>query len=153
MVERCVACSSPLLQDKRDNSPSLQGQSSEIMMAENLDDPFADETAPAPPPKKKSLFTKSLWNKPVKPVEQKEGIDFFSRAEEMWPERLAEEKRKREKKLVKLERKRSTVSAERKPSSTPDNKRRRVSREDPKRRFSNGSVNHDDADEASWTRR
>jgi len=122
-------------------------------MAENIDDPFAEEAAPAPPPKKKSLFTKSLWNNPAKPAEQKEGIDFFSRAEEMWPERLAEEKRKRQKKLVKLERKRSTVSAERKPSSTPDSKRRRVSKEEPERHSSEGSVNHDDPVEASWTRR
>ena len=121
-------------------------------MAEDLDDPFAKDEAPVP--KKKSLFTKSLWNKQVKPVEQKEGIDFFSRAEEMWPSRLAEEDRKRQKKFVKLERKRSTASTERKHSDTPDMKRRRLSqKEEPERHSSEGSLNHDDPDEASSTRR
>ena len=121
-------------------------------MSEDLDDPFAKGNAPLP--RKKSLFSKSLWNKPVKPVEQKDGIEFFSRAEEMWESRVAEEGRKRQKKLVKLERKRSTASVERKHSTTPDGKKRRLSqKEDPERQSSEGSPNLDDQDEAPWTRR
>lgn len=117
-------------------------------MAESLGDGLAKGTAP--PPRKKSLFSKS-W---AKPVEQKEGIDFFSRADELWPSRLAEEERRRQKKAVKLEQKRSTASAERKSSSTPDGKRRRVSQnEEHGRHSSEGSLNHADPDEASWTRR
>jgi hypothetical protein len=41
--------------------------------------------------------------------------------------RLAEEERKRQKKLEKIERKQSTASAERKASKTPEAKRRRIS--------------------------
>lgn len=115
-------------------------------MAEALEDGLAKEATS--PPKKKSLFTKSTWGKPA---EQKEGIDFFSRAEELWPSRLAEDERKRQKKAIKLERKRSTASAERKPSSTPDSKRRRLSQNGLERHSSEDSLNHD-LDEASWTR-
>lgn len=117
-------------------------------MAEAAGDILSKETAP--PPKKKSLFNTS-WRKPVA---QKEGIDFFSRADELWPSRLAEEERKRQKKAAKLERKRSTASAERKATSPPDSKRRRVSQNgDHERHSSEGSVNYDDPDEASWTHR
>ena len=104
----------------------------------------------ASPPKRKTLFTKSTW---TKPAAQKEGIEFFSRADELWPTRVAEEERRRQKKAIKLERKRSTASAERKPLSTPDSKRRRVSRNEDERHSSNGSVNHDEPDEAFWARR
>lgn len=41
--------------------------------------------------------------------------------------RIAEEERKRQKKLEKKERRRSTVSVERKALSTPESKRRRIS--------------------------
>jgi hypothetical protein len=118
-------------------------------MAEALEDGPVGEVAA--PPKKKSLFSKSTW---AKPVAQKEGIEFFSRADELWPSRLAEEERKRQKKAIKLERKRSTASAERKPSSTPESKKRRVSQnEEHEHHSSEGSLNHEDPDETSWTRR
>ena len=117
-------------------------------MAEAPGDALAQETAS--PLKKKSLFSKT-WSKPVA---QKEGIDFFSRADELWPMRLAEEERKRQKKAAKLEGKKSTSSAERKASSPPGSKRRRVSHNgELERHPSDGSVNHDDPDEASWTHR
>ena len=109
-----------------------------------------DSRATAAPAKKKSLFNKSAW---AKPAAQKEGIDFFSRADELWPERLAEEERKRHKKATKLERKRSTASAEKKPSSIPDSKRRRVSQNEVERHSSEGSPNEHDPEETSWTRR
>ncbi|KAG0651124.1 hypothetical protein D0Z07_2607 [Hyphodiscus hymeniophilus] len=103
----------------------------------------------AVPSGKKSLFSKSIW---AKPAAQKEGIEFFSRADELWPSRLAEEERKRQKKATKLERKRSTLSAERRTSSTPDSKRRRVSQNEDDRHSSEGSLNHEDPDEASRAR-
>ena len=93
-------------------------------------DPFDEEpskAAPAPA-KKKSLFSNSSWSKPQEP---EDGIEFFSRAKELYPIRVAEEERKRKKKVAKQkqERKRSTASAERKDSSTPELKRRRLSSE------------------------
>lgn len=91
-------------------------------------DPFADEPSedvPAPP-KKKSLFGNPAWSKSKEPDE---GVDFFSRAKELYPMRVAEEERKRQKKLAKQvqERKASSSSAERRVSSSPGVKRRRVS--------------------------
>lgn len=107
-----------------------------------------------PPPKKKSLFARSTWGKPNKPVEQKDGIDFFTRTDELWESSVAEEERKRQKRQIKLERKKSTASAERKDSDTPDSKRRRVTpKTEQEKLSSDGSPNHDDLDEASWTRR
>lgn len=87
----------------------------------------SSKDAPAPP-KKRSLFGNPAWSKPQ---ESKEGIDFFSRAKELYPMRVAEEERKLQKKLAKQrqERKRSTASAERKASSTPEVKRQRLSSE------------------------
>jgi hypothetical protein len=95
-------------------------------MEEELNDELSKK--PAVPSKKKSLFSKPTW---TKPQESEEGIDFFSRAKELYPMRLAEEERKRQKKLEKRiqDRKRSTASAERLPSRTPEGKRRRVSSE------------------------
>jgi hypothetical protein len=105
----------------------------------------------SPPPKKRSLFQKPAW---AKPVAQKEGIEFFSRAEELWPSRLAEEERKRQKKATKIQRQRPTASPERKAPSTSDAKRRRVSLDrDHERASSEGSLNHDDPEESSWRRR
>jgi hypothetical protein len=95
-------------------------------MAESLGSgPSKDGRAP---PKMKSLFSNPTWSKPL---ESEEGIEFFSRAKELYPMRVAEEERKLRKKLSrqKQERKRSTASAERKASSTPEPKRRRVSSE------------------------
>lgn len=93
-------------------------------MAEALGDgPPKDSGAP---PKKKSLFGNAAWSKPQ---ESEEGIDFFSRAKELYPLRVAEEERKRRKKLEKQkqERKTSAASAESKTSITPEVKRRRIS--------------------------
>jgi hypothetical protein len=63
-------------------------------MAEDPGNPSANDAAPVPKGNPPSLNAKSLWNKPVKPVEQKERIDFFSRAEEMWLSKVAEEEGK-----------------------------------------------------------
>jgi hypothetical protein len=98
------------------------------------------------PPKKRSLFSKTFFQ----PSDAEMGVDFFSRSKDIFPERLAEEQRKREKKLAKLERKRSTASAE-EALRTPDGKRRRISAhaED----SSDNSANHDQLEEAAWNRR
>ena len=107
----------------------------------------------APPPKKKSLFARSTWGKPETPVEQKAGIDFFTRTDELWENSVAEQERKRQKRQIKLELKKSSSSAERKASDTPDSKRRRViPKAEQEHHSSDGSPNHDDL-EASWTRR
>jgi hypothetical protein len=101
--------------------------------------------------KKKSLFGKSTWGAPA---EQKDGIEFFSRAEELWPSRLLDDDRRRQKKATKLERKRSGASVERKIQNTQDIKRRRVSQNEEQEPHPSGdSTSHDDADEASWKRR
>ena len=94
------------------------------IMAESIGE-GSSKDVPAPP-KKRSLFGNPAWSKPQ---ESEEGIDFFSRAKELYPMRVAEEERKLQKKLVKQrqERKRSTASAERKASSTPEVKRQRLS--------------------------
>lgn len=93
-------------------------------MAEDLGD--GSSKILSAPPKKKSLFGNPTWSKPP---ESEEGIDFFSRAKELYPLRVAEEERKRQKKLAKQKQqhKRSSGSAERRASSTPELKRRRVS--------------------------
>lgn len=87
----------------------------------------SSKDAPAPP-KKRSLFGNPSWSKPE---ESQDGIDFFSRAKELYPMRIAEEERKLQKKLArqKQERKRSGASVERKASITPDVKRQRLSSE------------------------
>jgi hypothetical protein len=95
-------------------------------MAESVGE-GSSKDVPAPP-KKRSLFGNSAWSKPQ---ESEEGIDFFSRAKELYPMRVAEEERKLQRKLAKQrqERRRSTASAERKASSTPEVKRQRLSSE------------------------
>jgi hypothetical protein len=77
-----------------------------------------------PPPKKKSLFSKKIL---AQATEVEEGVDFFSRSHEIFPQRLAEEERRLQKKLVKLERKRTSSSVEEKEPSPYEEKRRRVS--------------------------
>lgn len=91
-------------------------------------------------PKKKSLFSNPTWSKPQ---ESEEGIEFFSRAKELYPMRIAEEERRRQRKLAKQkqERKRSTASAERRASSTPDIKRQRVSSDAPDNSSNNSPSN------------
>ena len=83
-----------------------------------------DIPPPVAPPKKKSLFKRKTSDVPDKPVE--DGVEFFSRAKDLFPIRAAEEEKRRQKKLERLERKRSTDSVERKVGETPE-KRRRVS--------------------------
>ena len=98
-----------------------------MQVAFAINDSTMGDTGIAPPvalPKKKSLFKRKASAVPEKPVE--DGVEFFSRAKDLFPIRAAEEEKKRKKKLEKLERKRSTASAERKVHSTPE-KRRRLS--------------------------
>jgi hypothetical protein len=75
-------------------------------------------------PKKRSLFNKSAI---ANVTEAEKPVEFFSRAKELFPQRLEEEEYKRQKKLVKAERKRSSTSAELKESTPPGGKKRRVS--------------------------
>ncbi|KAH7417215.1 ubiquitin-2 like Rad60 SUMO-like-domain-containing protein [Cadophora sp. MPI-SDFR-AT-0126] len=85
------------------------------------------EEAPAPPfpPKvKKSLFSKKIT---AKLPDREEPVEFFSRAKDVYHLQLAEEERRRQKKMVKLERKRSSTSAEVKEKSPTGEKRRKVS--------------------------
>jgi len=113
------------------------------------------QDAPAPRaadlPQKMSLFNRPKWSKPA---EQEDEIAFFSRAKELFPRRISEEERKREKKQARAERKRTTESAERKRTTesserkTPDVKRRRISAQE-----DGPAEDHDDDDEEiSWTR-
>jgi hypothetical protein len=92
-------------------------------------EPLGGETSKevSEPQKKRSLFRKPIIAQPTEDHEQDEGVGFFSRAKDLYPMRLAEEERKRQKKLEKTERKRSTASPERKTSKTPEVKRRRIS--------------------------
>ena len=101
---------------------------------------------PAPPAKKRSLFSKTISQL----SEADKAVDFFSRAKEVFPERLAEEQRKREKKIAKLERKRSSASAEKAPS-TPEGKRRRISAQ--AEDSSDSSTDHDKHEHAAWNRK
>ena len=93
-------------------------------------DDFGDlsaEEAPAPPPPpkiKKSLFSKKIT---TKIPDSEEPVDFYSRAKDVYHIQQAEEERRRQKKLVKLERKRSSTSAEVREKSPSGDKRRRVS--------------------------
>ncbi|PVH88287.1 hypothetical protein DL98DRAFT_648437 [Cadophora sp. DSE1049] len=95
-----------------------------------MDDDFGDlsaEEAPAPPPPpkvKKSLFSKKIT---AKIPDSEEPVDFFSRAKDVYHLQHAEEERRRQKKLAKLERKRSSTSGEVKELSPSGAKRRRVS--------------------------
>ena len=77
----------------------------------------------APLPKKRSLFKKPAWSKSAG---ADEAVEFFSRAKELYPMRVAEEERKRERKLGRRERK---TSAERQEQSPAGSKRQRISYE------------------------
>jgi hypothetical protein len=101
------------------------------------------------PKKRPPLFNKPAWSKPG---EQEEGIDLFSRAKDLYPQRVAEEERRRQKKLVKLERKRSTASAERKASNTPETKRRRISSQTDDRHKNSSDINIDQEEVVFSTR-
>ena len=86
---------------------------------------MGEEATVAPAlPKKRSLFSKAAA---AKAAESEEAIDFFSRAKELYPQRLEEEERRREKKLIKLERKKSSASPDVQVTTPPEGKRRRVS--------------------------
>ena len=133
-----------LLRDS--SSPSQVCFSPSILTMADLEDGPAQ--GEVPPPKKKSLFAKPAWAK--EPQEQKAGIDFFSRADELWPGRFHEDQKKSQKKQIRLE-KRPTTSAERKSSRTPDGKRRRMTpKEGTRGHSSEGSLNHDDPNESLW---
>jgi hypothetical protein len=104
-----------------------------------------------PPPKKRSLFTKAAL---AKTSEAEDAVAFFSRANELQAQRLAEEERKRQKNMARLERKRSSASVERN-ETTPEMKRRRTSTDaDGGERYSSeGSVGREELEEVTWTRR
>jgi hypothetical protein len=105
----------------------------------------------AAPPKKRSLFNKATIERAT---EAGEAIEFFSRAKEIYPQRLAEEQRRREKKIGKLERKRSSTSAEIKEASPTGGKKRKVSSQrDARERHSSDSGAELDHEERSWNRR
>jgi hypothetical protein len=110
-------------------------------MADAIDGRPAEEV-PAPP-RKRSLFKKPTWTEPPR-EEVEEGVDLFSRAKNLYPIRVAEEERRRQKKIEKLERKRSTESAERKASKTPEVKRRRISSQADDHSDSSPNAGHDD---------
>ncbi|KAL5320893.1 hypothetical protein ACEPPN_011703 [Leptodophora sp. 'Broadleaf-Isolate-01'] len=112
-----------------------------------MDDDFGDlsaEEAPAPPPPppkvKRSLFAKKIT---AKIPESDEPVDFFSRAKDVYHTQRAEEERRRQKKLVKLERKRSSASAEVQDGSPSGEKRRRVSEQKDGYSSDDNAVNHD----------
>lgn len=116
-------------------------------LAEAMDDDFGDlsaEEAPAPPPPppkvKRSLFAKKIT---AKIPESDEPVDFFSRAKDVYHTQRAEEERRRQKKLVKLERKRSSASAEVQDGSPSGEKRRRVSEQKDGYSSDDNAVNHD----------
>ncbi|PMD40038.1 hypothetical protein L207DRAFT_460856 [Hyaloscypha variabilis F] len=107
---------------------------------------------PVAPPKKRSLFNKSAIERAA---EADKAIDFFSRAKDIYPQRLAEEERRRQKKIVKLERKRSSASAEIKDPMSPGGKKRKVSiqKEGREGQSSDSAGELDQDDERSWNRR
>ncbi|KUJ22413.1 uncharacterized protein LY89DRAFT_714220 [Mollisia scopiformis] len=118
-----------------------------------MDDPFEDEMPQAapPPPKKRSFFSSAAIAKVAAPAEP---MDLFSRAKELHPQILADEERKRQRRLMKLERKRSSTSAEISEITPPEDKRRRLSAQGKGHNIysSDESPNHD-AESSSRTRR
>jgi len=108
------------------------------------------DAEPVAPPKKRSLFSKAARENIS---ETDEAVDFFSRAKEIYPQRLAEEERRRQKKLVKLERKRSSTSADHKESTPPGGKKRRLSSQADERdgHSSDSAGELDQDEELSWT--
>jgi hypothetical protein len=119
-------------------------------MADFLEDNTPAE--PVAPPKKRSIFNKIALEKAS---EADEAVEFFSRAKEIYPQRLAEEERRRQKKIVKSERKRLSTSAEIKESTPPGGKKRKASSQseahDRHSSESTGELDHDE--ERSWNRR
>lgn len=117
-------------------------------MADLVDD--NGPTEPSDPPKKRSFFSKAALEKAS---EADKAVEFFSRAKEIYPQRLADEERRRQKKIVKLERKRSSTSVEIKESSPPGGKKRKVSSQkegrDGNLSDSTGELNQE---ERSWDR-
>lgn len=95
-------------------------------MAES--DPCNDASKPIAPPKKRSLFSKKLLSTAAEP---KEAVDFFSRSKEIFAQNLAEEERKRVKRLEKQERRRSSTKSE--SRELENGKRRRVSEQSEER--------------------
>ncbi|KAL2072488.1 hypothetical protein VTL71DRAFT_11831 [Oculimacula yallundae] len=96
-------------------------------MDEDFGDLSAEEAPPPPPPPpkvKRSLFAKKIT---AKVPADSEPVDFYSRAKDTFPQRRAEEERRRLKKLEKLVRKRSSTSVEVKEGSPSGEKRRKVS--------------------------
>ncbi|TVY71260.1 DNA repair protein rad60 [Lachnellula suecica] len=106
------------------------------------DDNSTAVAAPNPPPKKRLLFAKKLN---AQRNEAEEAVDFFSRSHEIFPQNLAEEERKRQKRIAKLERKRSSTSVEIKEPSPHEEKKRRISED----HYSS----EEEPEEASRTRR
>jgi hypothetical protein len=119
-------------------------------MADLLDDNCTSE--PVAPPKKRSLFSKAAKERAS---EADEAVEFFSRAKEIYPQRLAEEERRRQKKFVKLERKRSSASVDHKELTPPEEKKRRVSSQIEVRdeHSSDSAGELDEYEERLWTRR
>jgi len=101
-------------------------------------------------PKKRSLFNKSAIERAS---EADKAIDFFSRAKEFFPEQLADQERRRQKKIVKLERKRSSASAEIKGPTSPGGKKRKVSSRIEARHSSDSAGELDQDEEHSWNHR
>jgi hypothetical protein len=89
-----------------------------------MGDIIQDEIETVAPPKKKSLFNKEAR---ASISEGAKAIEFFSRAKEVFAERLEEDKRKQEKKLARRERKRLPKSADIKEGSPVHSKKRRTS--------------------------
>lgn len=109
---------------------------------------------PKPPaPKKRSLFTQAALSKKIRAVDP-EGL-IFNRAKELEAERLAEDERKRQKRILKLEQKRSTQSAERKEDTVTPPKRRKISApvEDRDGNNSESSSGPEEPEEPTWARR
>ncbi|TAQ83520.1 hypothetical protein B7494_g8160 [Chlorociboria aeruginascens] len=94
--------------------------------------------------KKKSLFNKPGW---TKAPTASSGVDFFSRAHELFPTRVAEEERRREKKLNRSERKRSSTSIEKQEHSPRASKRRRSSQTFDQNPHSSDDSDHDRDDD------
>jgi len=110
----------------------------------------SSNTEVPPVPKKRSLFSKSAVAKVTEPEKP---VEFFSRAKELFPQRLEEEEYRRQKKLVKAERKRSSTSADLKEPTPPGGKKRRVSSQ-LEAYLSDSSANQDENEEPSaWNRR
>ncbi|KAK0119077.1 hypothetical protein ONS95_007940 [Cadophora gregata] len=120
-----------------------------------MEDDFGDlsaEETPAPPklaPKvKKSLFSKKIT---AKIPDNKEPVDLFSRAKDVYHLQQAEEERRRQRKLARLERKRSSMSADVTERSLMEEKRRRVSEQNDAHTPNDDAVN--DVAETSEIRR